>query len=138
MSAPARPVRAYLPARRPSFTERVEGGGMAALATVGCDPQNGEPLEVFLRPCGGARGGSAFEALCDDVAVIVSVAIQHGVPAAALARSVGRAPDGAAASVAGAAARLLAEHAARAASAGQLNLFRSPAVGDRTNEGEEG
>lgn len=137
MNAPARPCRAYLPARRPSFTTRVGGGGMEAHATVGCDPRSGEPREVFLRPCGGARGGSAFEALCDDVAVIVSVSLQHGVPAAALARSVGRAPDGAASSIAGAAVRLLAEHAARAASAGQLNLFGSPAVGDRTDEGEE-
>ena len=47
--------------------------------------------------------------LLDDVAVVVSVALQHGVPAAALARSISRGDDGAPSTIAGAAVAFLAE-----------------------------
>ena len=104
MSAPA---RAYLPDRRPSVTEPIEAGDISAYATIGFDPETGAPQEIFLRPRAGARVGSATDYLVDDVAVVISVALQHGVPATALARSLGHLPDGAPSSIVGAAMQAL-------------------------------
>ncbi len=59
-------------------------------ATVGFD-EHGRPLEVFLT---GAKEGSLLAAILADAAVAISVALQHGVPVAALAKSVGRLPAG--------------------------------------------
>ena len=106
------PVRTPLPGRRPSVTLRVEAGGLAAHTTVGYDPVSGAPREVFLRPSGGAKSGSTVEAICDDVSVIISVALQHGVAVEALARSIGRSAEGEPASIAGAALVLLTDEAA--------------------------
>ena len=88
------PQRRLLSARRPSLTEPIEAGDIAAYAIIGFDSETGAPLEVFLRPRSGARVGSATDHLVDDVAVVISVALQHGVPADALARSMGRLPAG--------------------------------------------
>lgn len=87
------PRRRRLPTRRPSTTSRIAAAGIEAHATVGRDPASGEPREVFLRPTGGSRAGSDVDYLVDDVAVVISVALQHGVPAEALARNVGRLGD---------------------------------------------
>ena len=105
MSAPA---RRELPRRRPNTSARISAGAIAAHATVGFDA-HGRPAEIFLRPTGGAKSGSEVDFLLDDLAVVVSVALQHGVPASALARSVSRTPDGTPTTIAGAAAALLAE-----------------------------
>jgi len=58
-------------------------------ATVGFD-QAGRPAEVFL--C-GAKDGSGLAAILDDASVMVSVALQHGIRAAALAKSIARIPE---------------------------------------------
>lgn len=84
------PRRHRLPTRRPSSTSRIAAGGIEAHATVGRDPRSGAPREIFMRPTGGSRAGSAVDHLVDDAAVVISVALQHGVPAEALSRSVGR------------------------------------------------
>ncbi len=103
--------RTDLPARRPCMTDRIEAGGIAAHATIGFDPATGEARELFLRPRSG-RVGSDVDFLVDDIAVVISVALQHGVPAEALLRSVAQAPalDGSPApsSIVGAALTLLA------------------------------
>ena len=115
------PHRHRLPTRRPSTTSRIEAGGIEAHATVGRDPDTGAPREIFLRPTGGSRTGSAVDHLVDDVAVVISVALQHGVPAAALALSIGRLGDSAEAgryrelgpaSIVGAALDLIADEGA--------------------------
>ena len=102
------PPRRQLPRRRPNTGARVSAGAVAAHATVGFDPE-GRPAEIFLRPTGGAKSGSEVDFLLDDLAVVVSVALQHGVPAAALARSVSRDRDGTPTTIAGAAVAFLAE-----------------------------
>ena len=107
-------ARAYLPDRRPCLTEPIEAGGVAAYATIGFDPETGAAREIFLRPRAGARVGSATDHLADDVAVVISVALQHGVPAAALARSLGHLPDGTPASIVGATMQLLVREAIEA------------------------
>ena len=61
----------------------------------------------FCAPAGRAGRSAQLQALCDDLAMIVSLAMQHGVPAATLARAAGREGDGAPASLAGAALDLL-------------------------------
>lgn len=87
------PLRIRLPDRRPSLTVAVEHGGQALDVTVGFGA-DGRPLEAF---CGGPRLGSDLAHLLADGCVIVSLALQHGCPPEALARSLGRVPDPAAA-----------------------------------------
>ena len=88
MTSP-KPQRHRLPNRRPSETRTLEVAGQTFEATVGFDPADGMPRELFLT---GAKSGSSLDTLLGDVAVVVSVALQHGVPAAALAKSISRVP----------------------------------------------
>ncbi len=83
--------RNRLPNRRPSHTETLEVGGQQFTATVGFDPTDGTPREMFLT---AGKEGSLLNAMLADAAVVISVALQHGVPGEALARSVGRLPAG--------------------------------------------
>ena len=85
------PERARLPDRRPSHLEMLEVDGQVITACIGFDPKIGRPREVFLN---GGREGSLLAAILADAAVAISVAVQHGVPGAALAKSVGRLPTG--------------------------------------------
>ena len=84
------PARTRLPNRRPSHVETLEVGGQIITGCVGFDPATGLPCEVFLN---GGKEGSQVDAMLADAATIISVALQYGVPVAALAKSVGRAPD---------------------------------------------
>ena len=83
-------TRQRLPNRRPSHTETLQVDGQAVTATVGFD-ECGRPREVFMA---AGKEGSLLNALLADAAVVISVALQHGIPAAALAKSVGRLPAG--------------------------------------------
>ena len=85
------PERQRLPNRRPSHTETLEIGGQTFTASVGFDPETGQPRELFLT---AGKEGSMLNALLADAAVVVSIALQHGVPAVALAKSIGRLPAG--------------------------------------------
>jgi hypothetical protein len=108
--------RRRLPNRRKALTESIEfiaGNGRLARydATIGFD-ELGRPKEIFLA---GAKDGSDMAAALADTAVAISVALQHGVAAAAMAVSIGRiAPaaggTGRPASVIGAALDLLARY----------------------------
>jgi hypothetical protein len=62
---------------------------MKLLATIGFDLA-GHPAEVFLS---GAKDGSNMSAILDDASVVISIALQHGIPARVLAKSISRAPD---------------------------------------------
>ena len=84
------PDRKRLPNRRPSETLALHVGNHTFAATVGFDPEDGQPREVFLA---GAKDGTDMAAILDDASVVISVALQHGVPAAALAKSVARLPS---------------------------------------------
>lgn len=85
---PYAPERRRLPNRRPAETRNVAINGMCLTATIGFDTA-GHPAEVFLS---GAKDGSTMAAILDDASVVISVALQHGIPAAALAKSVSRLP----------------------------------------------
>ncbi len=83
--------RQRLPNRRPSHSETLDVGGQKVIATVGFDPETGQPREIFLN---AGKEGSLLNALLADAAVVISIALQHGIPAAALAKSIGRLPSG--------------------------------------------
>ena len=85
--------RSRLPNRRPSVTRRIEAAGIAAYATIGFNPATGVPSEIFMSPC-DSPVGSSVEALISDLAVVISVALQHGVPPEALSWSVAYAYEG--------------------------------------------
>ncbi len=84
-------ARKRLPNRRPSHTEALTVAGQTFTSTVGFDPEDGCPRELFLT---AGKEGSLINAMLADAAVVISVALQHGITAKALAKSVGRLPDG--------------------------------------------
>ncbi len=77
------PARSRLPNRRPAYTETLEVDGQAFEATVG--------FVLFLI---AGKEGSLLNAMLADAAVVISIALQHGIPAAALTKSIGRLPAG--------------------------------------------
>jgi hypothetical protein len=83
------PNRQRLPNRRPAITETIIIGNMTIAASVGFG-ETGTPQEIFLS---GAKDGSGMAAILEDASVVISVALQHGIPAAALAKSVARLPE---------------------------------------------
>ena len=84
------PYRHRLPNRRPSHTETLEVAGQTFTVTVGFGPETGRPCEVFLT---AGKEGSLIGAMLADAAVVISIALQHGVSAQALAKSIGRLPE---------------------------------------------
>ncbi len=88
---PPAPARRRLPNRRDNRIETLEVAGQRFHVCIGFCPETGQPREVFLN---GGKEGSQFDAMLADAAVVISVALQHGVPGEALARSVGRLPAG--------------------------------------------
>lgn len=80
-------TRTALPNRRPNITTEALWKDHLITVTVGFD-QAGQPREVFANTL---RGGDMAAALA-DACVLVSIALQHGIPAAALAKSLGRVP----------------------------------------------
>jgi hypothetical protein len=83
-------ARIPLPHRRPSATIDAEFRGFPMAITIGYDPTTGVSREVFAN---AGRSGSDMQATLADACVLVSIALQHGVTPAALAKSLGRVPD---------------------------------------------
>jgi hypothetical protein len=81
-------ARHRLPNRRPSDSLVFEFGGAEYLMTLGFDPETSDVREVFLNV---GKTGSALDNLLADVALVVSVALQHGVSLDALRLSMARA-----------------------------------------------
>ena len=106
--------RKHLPARRPSVTRELTWAGSNGQATT-CTVMvgfrlDGTPAEIFID---GAKIGSTMNLLLQDVAVIVSLALQHNIAPSELAHSMSRVPAGGAktevGSVLGAVVKLLVE-----------------------------
>ena len=85
------PCRSRLPNRRSAITETLEVEGQSVEVSVGFEPEGGAVREMFMV---AGKEGSMLNSLLADTAVAVSVALQYGVPPAALAKSVGRLPTG--------------------------------------------
>ena len=95
-------TRERLPNCRTCVTDQVRWpliDGRRIHVTAGLAP-DGRLLETFLR--GGGQVGSERDFLLDDIAVLISRALQHGDTLDTLSRGVGRLSDGVAASVIGA------------------------------------
>ncbi len=84
-------IRKRLPNRRPAHTETLLIDGQASTATVGFDPESGQPRELFLT---AGKEGSLLNAMLADAAVVISIALQHDILAVVLAKSIGRLPAG--------------------------------------------
>ena len=82
-------TRKTLPDRRPSCTRMVQWAGQTFPVTLGIDPMTGDVREVFADV---ARGGD-LQWVVSDSCVIVSLALQHGIAPADLAKSLGRVPS---------------------------------------------
>jgi len=80
-------ARRRLPNRRHAISETMSFSGTDYTVTAGLDPTTLTVREVFIS---GAKEGSLMEAILGDAAVAISVALQHGVPAPALAMSMAR------------------------------------------------
>lgn len=91
--------RIRLPNRRPNETQDFNRDGICIKMTVGFTPA-GEIGEVFLN---ADRSNSMIDVLMSDAAIIVSIALQHGVPLDQIAHAVKRDKFGIASSPIGAA-----------------------------------
>lgn len=80
--------------RRPVSFSNPMAGESTFFLTVGFDPETLTPCEVFYAD--GFRSGSDLEFLVIDACIIISVALQNGVPLSALYKSLSRVetPDG--------------------------------------------
>jgi hypothetical protein len=76
-----------LPNRRRAETRELTIGNLKLMATIGFDDDD-RPQEVF----DGPKTGSTMSAILGDAAVTISIALQFGIPARALAKSVARLP----------------------------------------------
>jgi hypothetical protein len=81
-------IRTRLPDRRRNLIRDIAFGGQAFTVCVGYDDA-GQPLEVFAD---GQKTGSTMAAFIDDACIVISIALQHGIAPAALARSLSTVP----------------------------------------------
>jgi hypothetical protein len=84
------PARKRLANRRPQVTEPISIGQVSYTASVGFDTDLGAPRELFLE---GAKAGSDMAHLLADIATVMSIVLQHGLPASLFVGSVARVPD---------------------------------------------
>jgi hypothetical protein len=98
-------ARAHLPNRQPSLTVDLELARIRYAATIGFDCQV-RPGEIF---CLARRSDSDADVVADDVSVLLSLLLRHGVLPADIGRSIGRLHDRPA-SIAGTLVDILAEH----------------------------
>lgn len=81
--------RLALPHRRPNETITIETARGPLIFTVGYDPSDLRPREVFIS---SGKDGSEARMLLEDAAVAISVALQSGVSARSMAKSIGKIP----------------------------------------------
>lgn len=92
------PERRALPQRRPSETFTIKHGHHVAFTVTVGYYADGEIGEVFVS---GHKTGSDLEAVARDGAVLLSIALQHGVPLAILKHAITREQSGAPSTVIG-------------------------------------
>ena len=73
--------------RRDGINETLRAGGVTAQATVNFYGMTNKPSEIFLV---GPKPGSPLALILEDCAVIISLALQYGVPPAMLGKSIAR------------------------------------------------
>lgn len=81
-------TRKHPPQRRPSITAEVVWQGHPFTITSGLDPATGNILDVFA----DTPKGGQMQATLADACVLISIALQHGVPLHDLSKSLARVP----------------------------------------------
>ena len=81
-----------------SFELRHGGQNTSFVITLGCYA-DGTIGEVFIS---GSKSGSAFDAVARDGAILLSLALQHGVPIETIRHAMTREADGSASTIVGA------------------------------------
>ena len=92
-------MRKKMPNRRPAATWNIEFEQQQLTGTIGYDPATGLPREAFFST--RVKAGTLLDGLLYDTGVLLSLALQYGTPATALAKSVARLEDGSPASPVG-------------------------------------
>lgn len=93
-------MREPLPLRRASETFELKFGGLAMPHTITIGYyDDGRIGELFIN---GGKSGEVVEAIARDSAVIVSMALQHGVPIETIAHAITRDSQGAPQTIVGA------------------------------------
>jgi len=90
-------MRKALPQRRPSETFNVRFWNQNFAVTVGCYP-DGTFGEIFIN---GGKSGKHVEGTARDAAVVMSLALQHGVSLQTIRHAVTRSSNGEATSILG-------------------------------------
>jgi hypothetical protein len=81
-------TRAVLPNTRSNVTRTVHWGEHEFSVTIGLDPETWQPMEVFA----DTQKGGDMHVTIADACVWASIALQHGVSPADLAKSLGQVP----------------------------------------------
>jgi hypothetical protein len=94
-------TRTTLPQRRYAETFELRHGDqrMPFSVTVGYYVPGGAIGEVFIH---GSKSGTAFEAVARDGAILLSLALQHGVPLETIKHAITREHDGSPSTIVGA------------------------------------
>ena len=82
-------TRHRLPNRRDNESREIEINGRTYSVTVGFDEAR-RPRELFML---SGKPGSTVDILLGDAAVVISIALQHGIHPADMRDSMSRAPD---------------------------------------------
>ena len=72
-----RPTRRKLPSTRPSVTVKLHHGSMKGYLMVGFYPDTSQAGEIFIN---FAKQGTIYAAVLDQVAMMASYLLQHGLP----------------------------------------------------------
>lgn len=84
--------RQALPNRRQQAEHRIELNGTTLHVGIGFDPATRRPCEVFVS---GGKEGTDLQLLVQHVAIVISIALQHGAEPADLAKTLARGEPGA-------------------------------------------
>lgn len=91
--------RDLLPARRRAETFEIKHGGQNTVFAISVGfYDDGRPGEVFIS---GAKSGSDMASATHDGAILLSLALQHGVPLKTIQHALSRNADGSAATIIG-------------------------------------
>ena len=97
-------TREILPERRPSYNFTIDFQGEKYHVTIGRYP-DGRPGEVFVNRLftkASAKVGTLLDGVCRDAAILVSLAMQHGVQLETMQHAITRDEDGAPSTIVGA------------------------------------
>jgi hypothetical protein len=109
--------RESLPNRRVTVTREIQwppDRGMTMIQVSIGFYEDGRPSEVFVTGC---KSGTDVQAVARDASIILSLALQHGVPIATIRKTITRDHGDRAASLIGAVVDMIAEEAEAVATA---------------------